>query len=275
MDLDNFNRMFLEENKEFLKLVNEIPINKNLKIIKRKIKKYNLELDLTIEKDEGFPNISKVAIKKIDATGVYFSYDNVESLKDNFSVNYFTYYSKYVFIAEGYFRFTHVFNDNSKILNSLPLDISFKPNQEPVKLELRIFDEIDQDKIIEYPSKINKNYINTLNEHISIYNIDVYKLMINDKKYIKSLDETLDHILLEHDDNTLRELIYETNFCGCFSADKLIIEKKDYNIRNIYKREQKVSKRFHFMFGSKILKTALIFFATSLCLYLASFLFIK
>lgn len=275
MDSDTLTRMFLEENKEFIKVVKEIPFNKNLNTIKRKIKKYNLELNLTIEKDNDFPNISKVAIKQIDDTGIYFNYDNVESLKDNFVLDYFTYFSKFVFIGEGYFRFTHVFNSNSKILKNSPLDISFTTNQDPVKLLLKIFDETEQDKMIEYPSKSNKNYINTLNKHISIYNINVYKLMVNDKKYIKSLDETLDHILLEHDDNTLRELIYETNFCGCFSTEKLIIEKKQYNMINLYKREQKVSKRFHFLFGSKILKTTLIFFVISLCLYLTSFLFIK
>lgn len=275
MDSDTLTRMFLEENKEFIKLVKEIPFNRNLNTIKRKIKKYNLEFNLTIDNDKEFPNISKVAIKQLDDTGIYFNYDNVESLKDNFFLDYFTYFSKFVFIGEGYFRFTHVFNSNSKILKNSQLDISFTTKQAPVKLSLKIFDETEKDKIIEYPSKSNKNYINTLNKHISIYNIDVYKLMINDKKYIKSLSETLDHILLEHDDNTLRDLIYETNFCGCFSAEKLIIEKKPYNITNLYKREQKVSKRFHSMFGSKILKTALIFFVISLCLYLASFLLIK
>lgn len=275
MDSDTLTRMFLEENKEFIKLVKEIPFNKNLNTIKRKIKKYNLELNLTIEKDNDFPNISKVAIKQLDDTGIYFNYDNVESLKDNFFLDYFTYFSKFVFIGEGYFRFTHVFNSNSKILKNSQLDISFTTKQAPVKLSLKIFDETEKDKIIEYPSKINKNYINILNKHISTYNIDIYKLIINDTKYIKSLSETLDHILLEHDDNTLRDLIYETNFCGCFSAEKLIIEKKPYNITNIYKREEKVSKRFHSMFGSKILKTALIFFVISLCLYLASFLLIK
>lgn len=219
MSFNNLISEFAKNNKIFLNLL-------TTKNALKKIKKYNVDLlNESIKAENG--NSSKIKLFMVDKS--YSTTFNTPIIKkvDKLFPEGFIYESNQVTITEDLFIYNFHFGKDSKLFNDLYLKIIFK--KEDIQLELFKKEKINS----KYTPSIlptDLENIKLINDSVSKYNINIYKIVLGDSDYIKELNVIYDQILLESDNNILKELINNTDLVGSLNLNSYIIEKNKYNI---------------------------------------------
>lgn len=219
MSFNNLISEFAKNNKDFLNLL-------TTKNALKKIKKYNVDLlNESIKVENG--NSSKTKLFMVDKS--YSTTLNTPIIKevDKVFPEGFIYESNEATIQEDLFIYNFYFGKDSKLFNDLYLKIIFR--KEDIQLEL-FKKKVNDGKYTPSILPTDLENIKLINDSVSKYNIDIYKIVLGDSDYIKKLNVIYDQILLESDNNILEELINKTALVGSLNLNSYIIEKNNYNI---------------------------------------------
>lgn len=215
MNLTELIKIFYENNREIVSLID----NNDLKKTKKQLKKYNLEFDVYIE-DE----ITKHLIYLTN----YITNERivVACLKKTREV-FFEYSSNEISITEVDFKRYSKIPENGKFFSGWDLLFDFNDDNESIELKHNHFKISGRTPDM---MKQDQKMFDLLCKQIEKYDIKILKLLTGDNDYLASIDFNM--IFLENDNNILKDFCENEFIFNSLNINKYIIEKKDSYKKN-------------------------------------------
>lgn len=217
MNINELIKTFYENNREIISLIDK----NNLKKTKKRLKKYNLEFNISIENETNK--------HLIYLNNIFTKEKIVVACLNNIDEIFFEYSSNEVLINEDTLMLNLKLSYTGMYCDGWNLRFEFNNDIETIELKHENIHIQERDSKIIIAEMIHeKKMFDLLCAQIEKYDIKILKLLTGDTHYLSSIDFNM--IFLENDNNILKEFCENKFVFNCLNINKYIIEKKQYNI---------------------------------------------